>query len=185
MDDLESLWDGLLSRHDESIRAAWAVLSRREQRAVHAHLVRMATEKGRATRPDIKLGICGEHGGDPASIHFCESVGLDYVSCSPFRVPIARLAAAGVSEVVVKDGARPVVMFSGEEICTVPTPEVRGIRDTTGAGDSFNAGYLSARLIGRSAEIAVTGGQRFSGEVIQHFGARLPKSCVPILSESP
>jgi phosphoenolpyruvate-protein kinase (PTS system EI component) len=50
--------------------------------------------KGPATRPDIKLGICGEHGGDPASIHFCEEVGLDYVSCSPFRVPIARLAAA-------------------------------------------------------------------------------------------
>ncbi|MCO6392134.1 pyruvate, phosphate dikinase [Aliihoeflea aestuarii] len=57
-------------------------------------LVRMAAEKGRATRPDIKLGICGEHGGDPSSIHFCEEVGLDYVSCSPFRVPIARLAAA-------------------------------------------------------------------------------------------
>ena len=57
-------------------------------------LVRLAAEKGRATRPDIKLGICGEHGGDPASIHFCEQVGLDYVSCSPFRVPIARLAAA-------------------------------------------------------------------------------------------
>jgi len=57
-------------------------------------LVRMAAEKGRATRPGIKLGICGEHGGDPASIHFCESVGLDYVSCSPFRVPIAKLAAA-------------------------------------------------------------------------------------------
>jgi pyruvate,orthophosphate dikinase len=57
-------------------------------------LVRMAAEKGRATRPDIKLGICGEHGGDPASIHFCEDVGLDYVSCSPYRVPIARLAAA-------------------------------------------------------------------------------------------
>jgi len=56
--------------------------------------VRMAARKGRATRPDIKLGICGEHGGDPASIHFCEDVGLDYVSCSPFRVPIARLAAA-------------------------------------------------------------------------------------------
>ncbi|MEQ1942192.1 pyruvate, phosphate dikinase [Mesorhizobium sp. VNQ89] len=56
--------------------------------------VRMAAQKGRATRPDIKLGICGEHGGDPASIHFCEDVGLDYVSCSPFRVPIARLAAA-------------------------------------------------------------------------------------------
>ena len=57
-------------------------------------LVRMAAERGRATRPDIKLGICGEHGGDPASIGFCETVGLDYVSCSPFRVPIARLAAA-------------------------------------------------------------------------------------------
>ncbi|MCO5083275.1 MAG: pyruvate, phosphate dikinase [Rhizobiaceae bacterium] len=57
-------------------------------------LVRIAAEKGRATRPDIKLGICGEHGGDPASIRFCEEVGLDYVSCSPFRVPIARLAAA-------------------------------------------------------------------------------------------
>ena len=57
-------------------------------------LVRIAADKGRATRPDIKLGICGEHGGDPASIRFCEEVGLDYVSCSPFRVPIARLAAA-------------------------------------------------------------------------------------------
>ncbi len=57
-------------------------------------LVRLAAGKGRATRPDIKLGICGEHGGDPASIGFCEEVGLDYVSCSPFRVPIARLAAA-------------------------------------------------------------------------------------------
>jgi len=57
-------------------------------------LVAMAVEKGKATRPDIKLGICGEHGGDPASIHFCHKVGLAYVSCSPFRVPIARLAAA-------------------------------------------------------------------------------------------
>ena len=57
-------------------------------------LVRLAVEKGRETRPDIKLGICGEHGGDPASVDFCHSVGLDYVSCSPFRVPLARLAAA-------------------------------------------------------------------------------------------
>jgi len=57
-------------------------------------LVRIGAEKGRAARPGIKLGICGEHGGDPASIHFCEEVGLDYISCSPFRVPIARLAAA-------------------------------------------------------------------------------------------
>jgi pyruvate,orthophosphate dikinase len=57
-------------------------------------LIAMAAEKGRKVRPDIHLGICGEHGGDPASIEFCHKVGLDYVSCSPFRVPIARLAAA-------------------------------------------------------------------------------------------
>ncbi len=57
-------------------------------------LVRIGVEKGRATRAGIKLGICGEHGGDPSSIEFCEMLGLDYVSCSPFRVPIARLAAA-------------------------------------------------------------------------------------------
>ena len=57
-------------------------------------LVELAAERGRATRPDIKLGICGEHGGDPASIEFCEKTGLDYVSASPYRVPIARLAAA-------------------------------------------------------------------------------------------
>jgi pyruvate,orthophosphate dikinase len=57
-------------------------------------LVRIAAERGRAARPGLKLGICGEHGGDPASITFCQEVGLDYVSCSPYRVPIARLAAA-------------------------------------------------------------------------------------------
>jgi pyruvate,orthophosphate dikinase len=57
-------------------------------------LMQIAIEKGRSTRPDIKLGICGEHGGDPASVKFCHKAGLAYVSCSPFRVPIARLAAA-------------------------------------------------------------------------------------------
>jgi pyruvate,orthophosphate dikinase len=57
-------------------------------------LVEIAVTKGRQTRPGIKLGICGEHGGDPASIAFFERVGLDYVSCSPYRVPVARLAAA-------------------------------------------------------------------------------------------
>jgi pyruvate,orthophosphate dikinase len=57
-------------------------------------LIRIAKERGRKTRPDLKLGICGEHGGDPASIRFCREIGLDYVSCSPYRVPIARLAAA-------------------------------------------------------------------------------------------
>ena len=57
-------------------------------------LVDIAVSKGRKSRPDIKLGICGEHGGDPSSIHFFEKVGLNYVSCSPYRVPVARLAAA-------------------------------------------------------------------------------------------
>jgi pyruvate,orthophosphate dikinase len=56
-------------------------------------LMRIASEEGRATRPDLKLGICGEHGGDPDSVRFCHELGLDYVSCSPFRVPTARLAA--------------------------------------------------------------------------------------------
>jgi pyruvate,orthophosphate dikinase len=54
----------------------------------------MAVTDGRAARPKLKLGICGEHGGDPSSIEFCHEAGLDYVSCSPYRVPIARLAAA-------------------------------------------------------------------------------------------
>ncbi len=57
-------------------------------------LLRTAVERGRRTRPDVKLGICGEHGGDPASVAFCHEIGLDYVSCSPYRVPLARLAAA-------------------------------------------------------------------------------------------
>ena len=64
-------------------------------------LVEMAVQLGRKTRPDIKLGICGEHGGDPSSVEFCHNVELEYVSCSPFRVPIARLAAA---QAVVKKG---------------------------------------------------------------------------------
>ncbi len=66
-------------------------------------LVEMAVEKGRKTRPNIKLGICGEHGGEPSSIEFCNRIGLDYVSCSPFRVPIARLAAA---QATIKSGDR-------------------------------------------------------------------------------
>jgi pyruvate,orthophosphate dikinase len=57
-------------------------------------LVKLGVARGRKTRPNIKVGICGEHGGDPASVAFCHQIGLDYVSCSPYRVPIARLAAA-------------------------------------------------------------------------------------------
>ena len=68
-------------------------MKRLDQEGV-GELVKIAVERGRAARPGLKLGICGEHGGDPASIRFCARVGLDYVSCSPYRVPIARLAAA-------------------------------------------------------------------------------------------
>ena len=63
-------------------------------------LVEMACKLGRQTNPELELGICGEHGGDPSSVEFCHKVGLDYVSCSPFRVPIARLAAA---QAAIKD----------------------------------------------------------------------------------
>jgi pyruvate,orthophosphate dikinase len=63
-------------------------------RAGVGQLMAIAVKKGRATRPDLKIGICGEHGGEPSSVEFCHQIGLDYVSCSPFRVPIARMAAA-------------------------------------------------------------------------------------------
>ena len=69
-------------------------------------LVRIGTERGRKVRADLKVGICGEHGGDPASIAFCHETGLDYVSCSPFRVPVARLAAAQAA-IRAKKGSRP------------------------------------------------------------------------------
>jgi pyruvate,orthophosphate dikinase len=69
-------------------------------------LMRIGAERGRKTRPNLKVGICGEHGGDPASVAFCHEIGLDYVSCSPFRVPIARLAAAqaALGKVAVGEG---------------------------------------------------------------------------------
>jgi len=70
-------------------------------------LVRIGTERGRSVRPDLKLGICGEHGGDPASVRFCHEVGLDYVSCSPYRVPIAKLAAAQAALAEAETQAAP------------------------------------------------------------------------------
>jgi pyruvate,orthophosphate dikinase len=66
-------------------------------------LMRIGVERGRAAKPDIKLGICGEHGGEPSSVEFCHTIGLDYVSCSPYRVPLARLAAA---QAVLKEAKR-------------------------------------------------------------------------------
>jgi pyruvate,orthophosphate dikinase len=73
-------------------------------------IVRIGVQLGRKTRPDLKIGICGEHGGDPASIHFFESAGLDYVSCSPYRVPLARLAAA---QAALKEGRRAEYVAAG------------------------------------------------------------------------
>ncbi len=69
-------------------------------------LVAMGVSKGRSTKADLKVGICGEHGGDPKSVHFCQKAGLDYVSCSPFRVPIARLAAAQAALIAEKDAKK-------------------------------------------------------------------------------
>ena len=67
-------------------------------------LMRIGVEKGRGAKQDLKIGICGEHGGEPSSVGFCHGLGFDYVSCSPFRVPIARLAAA---QAALRDGKTP------------------------------------------------------------------------------
>jgi pyruvate,orthophosphate dikinase len=85
-------------------------------------LIRIATERGRRTRNDMKLGICGEHGGDPASIHFCEEIGLDYVSCSPFRVPIARLAAAQAAIKQRRSAVAPAVIIVGTAVIRAADP---------------------------------------------------------------
>ena len=71
--------------------------------------MQIAIEKGRKTRPDIKLGICGEHGGEPDSVKFCHKLGLSYVSCSPYRVPVARLAAAQAAIEEKRKAAAPKV----------------------------------------------------------------------------
>jgi pyruvate,orthophosphate dikinase len=77
-------------------------------------LMQIAIEKGRKTRPDIKLGICGEHGGDPDSVKFCHKLGLSYVSCSPFRVPVARLAAAQAAVTDEKAATKVAVKRNGK-----------------------------------------------------------------------
>ena len=94
---------------------------------------------------------------------------------------ISRFAANGVSEIAVKDGAGPVIYLANGSAGLCQTPTVPLIRDTTGAGDAFNAGYLSARLLGHGNSEAVICGQRFSAAAIQHFGARLPKAAIPAI----
>jgi pyruvate,orthophosphate dikinase len=105
-------------------------------------LVRIAAERGRAARPDLKLGICGEHGGDPASIRFCAQLGLDYVSCSPYRVPIARLAAAQAALAAVGAAtATPGVARGGGK--RVAAPDGRSARVLHAAGRRPAAGRVS------------------------------------------
>jgi 2-dehydro-3-deoxygluconokinase len=94
------------------------------------------------------------------------------------EVTIERFRAAGVNEVVVKDGPRPVHLWSGETALVVDTPSVVEVRDTTGAGDAFNAGYLSARLRGSEPDAAVKTGQMLSAEVISTYGARATRDNV-------
>lgn len=96
---------------------------------------------------------------------------------------IARFVDAGAREVIVKNGDKPICWFSNGQKSQIDTPIVTGICDTTGAGDAFNAGYLTARLRKQSPPVAIQQGQRMSGEVICHFGARIPKSDLQRLYE--
>jgi pyruvate,orthophosphate dikinase len=106
-DDIGSFMPAYLKDRDENDQKITPILPADPFQTLDiegvGELVRMGIERGRATRPNLKVGICGEHGGDPASIHFCHQVGMNYVSCSPFRVPIARLAAA---QIAVKDAPK-------------------------------------------------------------------------------
>jgi 2-dehydro-3-deoxygluconokinase len=97
---------------------------------------------------------------------------------------IERLRAAGVSEIVVKNGAAAVTSWDGEQVAEVPCKPVGGIRDTSGAGDAFNAGYLAARLAGHVPVDAIASGQIMSATVLQHFGARIPSGKAPRLAGS-
>ncbi len=109
---------------------------------------------------------------DDEAAHFCDASPADTVR---------RMVAAGVREVVVKDGPGDVHYCVDGHTLAVPTPPVNAIRDTTGAGDAFNAGYLGARLLGISPQIAVASGQTLAAEVLKHPGARAPKSAISAL----
>jgi len=97
---------------------------------------------------------------------------------------VARLSALGVTEIVVKDGAGDVVSKRGQEVGSLPTPPVAGIRDTTGAGDAFNAGYLAARLMGHSRTLCCVTGQSVAAEVLKVFGALTPKEELQTIRQS-
>lgn len=97
------------------------------------------------------------------------------------KATLDRLARAGIREAAVKNGSDAVWLLSDGQVHQIATPPVQDVRDTTGAGDGFNAGYLASRLMGHAAPRAVAAGQRFAGQVIRHPGARLPKSAIPAL----
>lgn len=97
------------------------------------------------------------------------------------QMTVERFRKAGVEEIVVKNGAGPVIAFSTHGAVSQPTPGVGGIRDTSGAGDAFNAGYLAARLAGADQSGAINAAQQMSAEVLRHFGAKIPKSNMPQL----
>src|SRR5262249_38063980 len=113
-------------------------------------LVKIAVERGRKSRNDLKLGICGEHGGDPASIAFCDTVGLDYVSCSPFRVPIARLAAAqaAIGKTPARQAGCSTRQYSPDpyDIRSGPTRRRNEFRSTRRPSDEFGGGGPSTRV---------------------------------------
>jgi len=107
--------------------------------------MQIAAERGRATRPNLKLGICGEHGGDPASIKFCETVGLDYVSCSPYRVPIARLAAAQAA-LLAKAGNRSNGGPSMSVLINIDVPDLDAATEFYTAASAYMWAGGSARM---------------------------------------
>ena len=109
----------------------------------------MAAELGRATRPDIHLGVCGEHGGDPSSVEFFHKVGLDYVSCSPFRVPIARLAAA---QAAIRD--EKAKADAEAEAIKAAEAELNNTVEAAKAALSDAAGQLASMAADASAELA-------------------------------
>jgi Phosphoenolpyruvate synthase/pyruvate phosphate dikinase len=111
-------------------------------------LVEMAARLGRKTRPDLGLGICGEHGGDPSSVEFCHRVGLDYVSCSPFRVPIARLAAA---QAAIKESKEP--KAAAEEMKRVAEEEVNAKVEAAKAALKEASEKLQSAAIDASVEL--------------------------------
>jgi pyruvate,orthophosphate dikinase len=99
-------------------------------------MMKLAIQEGRKTRPDIKLGICGEHGGDPTSVEFCHQLGLQYVSCSPYRVPIARLAAAQSAVSAVQEKGKKSPRSHSGQTSKKAMPKMKADRTVTSRSQS-------------------------------------------------